>query len=683
MKILRMLFYMGLATALCAASGALVRAGGAALAAASAEALPLAPGELATVDLDRGPQRLRFTPPTGSVYDLCVFPEAGKAGDVEVRLWQGDALAASGRGRLTVVSERLVAGERYDIELEGAGRVRVEAARHALSRCFGDPLPLNAAGDRYAKAVARPGDVHWYSVTVEDSRPVLLSGAPAEGGPRLEAQLFGESGALLAEAALTTGGAFLMDFMPRSGQTYRVRVCAPQGDAGMYALTLTRSDGGLPEAVTLSESTVTLNGRETRSLKAEISPEGAAAALFWESSDPEVVRVSADGSLTGRQAGTAVVTAYAAGNLRARCRVEVRWVPVMGVRFITRRIDMNAGDDVALEWQLIPENASAPGVRFVSYPAGVVEVDRGGVLRALSEGDTRVTVLTDEGVYRDTVAVHVDPALKRYRALLVGEQGYAPSVASLRLGSANSVAALRSMLGELSFDGSRYAVDTRLDVSRDGALKAIQEAFDGATDQDVSLFYITCHGYYSGGMTCFQMFDGSVLTAEELRMALNRVPGEILLMIDCCGSGGVIGRAGQPQDILQGVTRVFSGVTGPGQFIASRFRVLASASADQDSYRVSFSEDAAESDMATAFAWALCEAGGWSVERGAAGPMRADANGDGQVGLDELYSYVSRRVMWLLSLGDERYVQTVRVSPEGDARCVFERTGEDDGVYHE
>ena len=88
-----------------------------------------------------------------------------------------------------------------------------------------------------------------------------------------------------------------------------------------------------------------------------------------------------------------------------------------------------------------------------------------------------------------------------------------------------------------------------------------------------------------------------------------------------------------------------------------------------------FDGAAGEAAMATVFARALCEAGGWSLEKSARSAMRADLDYDGAVTLNELYIYVSRRVMWYLSLagGEERYAQSVQVWPEGLAEVVFAR----------
>lgn len=634
-----------------------------------AEGAALSPGALTSVDLGQGERVYEVVSDADMTCDVCVFPAEGFDGAATAALYRDDTLIAEGTGSLTLLTAPLEAGAAYTLRLNGTGRVWLELARHALSRCFDDPKPLDASGDAYAKAIVKPGDVHWYGLTADTSQPLALSGYPEEAGLQLEARLYSEAGRLLAEATRTAGGAFLMDFMPRAGRQYRVRVSAAEGGTGLYDLKVTPSAGGLPEALQLSEDSVTLQGRQSRRLTATAIPYGAAGAMLWESSDPQVVGVTQEGVLTGRRPGTAVVTAYAAGAVRARCRVEVTRVAAEGVSLITSSIHMNVGDDLALEWSILPENASDPRVTFAIAPEGVAEVDDKGVLRAVGEGSATLTLRSADGGFEAQGIIVVFPAQKRRRALLVGEQNYAPGVAATRLGSANSVSGVRSMLNELSFLGARYEISTALDITRDELLEAVARAYDGATWQDEALFYITCHGYYAHGETVFQMYDGSELTARALRQALDRVPGKVTLLLDCCGSGGVTGAAGS---ILDGIDRTFT--PSDPVFASSRYRVLASAMVNQDSYRLSFDSAAQETTMATLFARAVCEGCGWSIDDAARRAMRADINYDNVVTLDELYNYARRRVMWYLSLTGSGYVQTVQVCPEGSTESLFERT---------
>ena len=659
------------------ATGALAASGTADGAAAIPE---LSPGALTEINLEWRAVAYAFTPEAGSVYDIYLFPADEGEVTASVELWHGDVQLAAGEGDMLLISQRLAAEETYTIRISGSGRVRLEVARHALSRCYDMPMELRADSDDYSKFIARAGDVHWYSVTAESELPIVLAGVTGEGGLHLSAQLFDDAGRLLAEATQTVGGAFLMDFHPQAQRTYYIRVSAGDGQTGLYNLMLRRSANGLlPDTLTLNRREITLEGRSTATLTAQISPAGASDVLFWESSDNTVVQVTQDGQLTGRRAGIAVVTAYGAGGVSARCRVEVKRVRVTGVDLIAEQINMNVGDDTALECFVLPENASDVRLSFEISQEGVVEIDKAGVLRATGEGSVRVTVRTSDGGFEDSVEVVVGPAVKRYRALLIGEQNYASTVAAVRPGSANSVSNIRSMLGELSYDGAKFQVETRLDASRDAVIAAIRSTFSSATAQDLSLFYITCHGYYEDGVTCFQMFDGSILTSAELERELRRIPGEIVVMIDCCGSGGAIGEASGTEDLLDGIVSVFSGNVGGAAFSGSKYKVLASAALEQDSYRISFNEEATETDMATVFARALCEATGWTIENMSRSAMRADVNYDGVVTLNELFTYIERRVRWYLDLTvspstqTNVYVQNVQVYPEGDTSAIFAR----------
>ena len=635
-------------------------------------------GALVGVDLDAGVAVYEFVPPTGSVYDVWLFPGEDGAPEVSAKLWRGERLVAEGQGGMPVLSLRLAAGVTYRLELEGAGRGRLELARHALSRCFALPILLKSTGDAYAKAFVREGDVHWYAL--EGDAPVSLLAVPSQQGMSLEALLFDGEGRLQKVGTNTARGACLLNFTPQAGKRYALRLTCPAGGTGLYDLKLEQLHGEAPpERVALDGHSLVIEGRDTVQLTASVTPEGTAGSLYWESSRNAVARVDDQGRVTGQAAGTAVITVYAAEGVSDACAVEVRPVAVTGVTLLSGQITLSVGDDAAIECDVLPENASDTRLIYEVQPKGIVEIDSQGVLRGLAEGEATVTVRSRDGGFSDSLSVRVNPAPRRWRALLVGEQNYAEGVAAVRTGSIHSVTGMRSMLENLSFDGARYQVSTLLDASRDEVLAAIENSLFDASEMDLSLFYITCHGYYAGGMTCLQMYDGSVLAAAELAQALRKVKGDVLVVIDCCGSGGVIGRASDTGDILKGIDAVFDGTVGPAVMGTSRFRVLASAALEQESYRVSFSSSAGETDMSTVFARALCEAGGWSIDRSARTALRADRNYDGRVTLTELYSYVARRVMWTLNMtgtltgATEQYVQSVQLWPEGDGLVIMQR----------
>ena len=107
-------------------------------------ALPFAWAEaLRTVDLTDGPQVIEIAPDADATYDLCAFPGEGSDGGIHAELYRGDILLNEATGSLTLMSVPLEAGETYTLRLTGTGRALFECARHALSRCFDDPKPLN------------------------------------------------------------------------------------------------------------------------------------------------------------------------------------------------------------------------------------------------------------------------------------------------------------------------------------------------------------------------------------------------------------------------------------------------------------------------------------------------------------------------------------------------------------
>ena len=299
-------------------------------------------------------------------------------------------------------------------------------------------------------------------------------------------------------------------------------------------------------------------------------------------------------------------------------------------------------------------------------------MSEGGELAALAPGSTTVTASDSTGEIRDSVEVTVLPAEHKYRALLVGEQRYPFGVNAERRGSENSVNALAGLLNSGRFERTRYEVRTEGDLSRAELIAAIREQFGAAVQGDTSLLYVTCHGNYTGGMSFLELSDGSTLSARDLERELRRVRGDVVVLIDCCGSGGAIGAASERVDFARGLTGAFSGAAIRG----SRYRVLCSAGLDEDSFRLAFNNDSGASVMTTVFARSLCDGAGWDIDRNSRGTMGADRNYDGAITLDELAEYMSGRVDWYLDLASEltgeRYRQGVHLYPEGDPFVLFE-----------
>ena len=662
---------------LCASA---VAAGALAVSAGDESAQKIQVSEPVHVQLLHGNAEYTFSPATNSMYGVYLFPAESSAAWLSAKLYRenGSLLAegSAAEGAPCAITARLTAGESYRLLISGAGDATLEIARKTLGRCYDDPILLGETGS-YAKLIARAGDAHWYEFTANAAVPATIAILPEEDGDglHLSAYLISAAGRKVAESLELEGGACALYAELEEGKKYYIRVSAAEGETGAYHLQAmySASEVKLPTMLAFDRETISFNAGGRQTMFPAMQPAGAHSALIWRSSAPSVATVTVSGEIIAVGPGEATVTAYAYGGLTASCEVVVQGKPLSGIRFADDALQVRVGETEKLEVRFTPAGAYAKNVVFSVDDESVASVDAYGMLTALSEGTIRVTAAAADGAFTAEITVTVEEAAPRYRALLIGEQLYHEDVNKVRTGAINTVQSLSEMLGELKRDGQGYETTMLLDTTRAEAVATLRKTFEGAGEQDVSLFYITCHGYYVGGMSYLQFHDGSMLSAYDLERELRRIPGTVVVMIDCCGSGGVIGEATSLEDFNKGIVSVFSGMQGESPMRRTKYKVITSASLDEDSYRISFDEDLSESAMATVFARALCDGAGWDITRARRAALRADTNMNRSITLQELYQYTSRRVGWYLQLVGGKYAQNVQVYPEGDPFVVFER----------
>ncbi|MBQ7455253.1 MAG: caspase family protein [Clostridia bacterium] len=201
------------------------------------------------------------------------------------------------------------------------------------------------------------------------------------------------------------------------------------------------------------------------------------------------------------------------------------------------------------------------------------------------------------------------------RALLVG----CDSFVSHEDISPSATSNVERMARLLDTDARGYEVVLRMDAGVGGAQQlaaAIEAAFYGAEEGDVSLLYICTHGMYDriSYEPLLAVSDGKTeenITASWLRDALERIPGQKILILDACNSGAFIGK-GALDD------------RAANAFAGTNCQVLTSAGA----YENSFLWHDRASLGGGYFTQELCEG------------LRShayDLNADGEVTLSELY----------------------------------------------
>lgn len=216
----------------------------------------------------------------------------------------------------------------------------------------------------------------------------------------------------------------------------------------------------------------------------------------------------------------------------------------------------------------------------------------------------------------------------------------------------NNIAMMEAILemDERDFTISRqYGITS----SKEALAYAIESAFGGAEEGDVSLLYISTHGAFDASYNnpegTLLLSDGQLedrVTARQLNEMLDGIAGTKVLLIDACNSGALIGKGISPDEGSSRVARMFQ---------EEDYRVLTSSGASEPSwYWVQSMESVplANSYFTTALA----------LGAGYLGEYAADLNKDGTITMAEMYHH-----LWV-----NHASSAVQMTPQDDDFALFE-----------
>ena len=164
--------------------------------------------------------------------------------------------------------------------------------------------------------------------------------------------------------------------------------------------------------VTLDKEAVTIKEGQTSTLKATVLPENATNKnITWTSSNENVATIS-NGVITGVAEGTATITVTTKdGNFTDTCAVTVEKeeliVDVSGVKLDKISLDMQVGEKINLVATIQPINATIKEVTWTSSNEQVAKISENGIIEALKEGKTTITVTTKDGKFTASCEVIV------------------------------------------------------------------------------------------------------------------------------------------------------------------------------------------------------------------------------------------------------------------------------------
>ncbi|MBR6158795.1 MAG: Ig-like domain-containing protein, partial [Lachnospiraceae bacterium] len=150
----------------------------------------------------------------------------------------------------------------------------------------------------------------------------------------------------------------------------------------------------------LDKKKVSLKDGTTLKLKATVKPANATYKVVkWSSSDESIATVSDEGIVTAHKPGKTKITArpYNKDGKKATCTVTVVAVPVKGITLNKSKVYVGRGGTVTLKAVIKPENASNKKIKWRSKYEKIATVDKNGVVTAKKEGETKITVITEDG----------------------------------------------------------------------------------------------------------------------------------------------------------------------------------------------------------------------------------------------------------------------------------------------
>lgn len=156
-------------------------------------------------------------------------------------------------------------------------------------------------------------------------------------------------------------------------------------------------------------------------LNVQIIPSNAAdKRIVWASNNTDVALVNAQGEVTPKSAGTAIISASTPDDAhKAVCFVTViqpQKISVTGVKLNKNCMTLKPGQSETLIASVLPQNASNKNLTWVSENTGIAYVDQTGKVTAVKEGVTIVTVKTQEGGF-----ISVCPVIVKGTAESIGK----------------------------------------------------------------------------------------------------------------------------------------------------------------------------------------------------------------------------------------------------------------------
>ena len=189
----------------------------------------------------------------------------------------------------------------------------------------------------------------------------------------------------------------------KSAGTAIITATSENGKTASCTITVNKKDTNITiTEVRLNKSTETLTEGDTTTLTATVLPENTtdSKSVSWRSSNSEVATVDANGTVTAKRAGTAVITATSTNGKSAGCTVTVskKEIPITEISLDKSSATLTEGETTTLTATVLPENTTyGKSVKWSSSNSEVATVDANGTVTAKRAGTAVITATSTNG----------------------------------------------------------------------------------------------------------------------------------------------------------------------------------------------------------------------------------------------------------------------------------------------
>ena len=146
--------------------------------------------------------------------------------------------------------------------------------------------------------------------------------------------------------------------------------------------------------LTVDKRNVSIN--ETKKIKVQYNPENVMEELIWSSSNSEVASVQ-DGVITGKNIGTAIITAITKDGIKDEITIEV-YKKAESIELDKTNVELTIGDTIKINAKVIPDDATYSNIFWTTSDYNVASVDLNGLITANNIGKATINATTIDGI---------------------------------------------------------------------------------------------------------------------------------------------------------------------------------------------------------------------------------------------------------------------------------------------